>query len=68
MSIRAQILAETIARLEAERFQPMSPELPPAELPPITPAQARRNAQLLLDALDDDRALLAWVDRETGAA
>lgn len=60
-STRAQILAETLAWLEAERFAgPRRPELtpprahPPADPPPprITPEQAQRNAAELMAAID----------------
>lgn len=65
MSIRAQILEATVARLEAERFQPMSPEPPPQGPPPITEAQARLNAQRLLEALSDDPVVVAFADTHT---
>lgn len=68
MSIRAEILAETLARLEAERFAPpRRPNLTtsPAAPPPVTPAQATRNAELLLAALDGDVLLIDYAEKET---
>lgn len=57
MSPRDRILAETLARLEAERFAgPRRPELtppPPSPLPDISAEQAEANARVLLDALSD---------------
>lgn len=68
MSTREQILAETLARLEAERFQPMPPGPVHEPLPPVTTSQARRNAQLLLDAIGHDQVLADWAADQTGSA
>lgn len=62
MTSRGDILADTVARLEAERFQaPRRPDLTPARasgpaptpLPKITREEAQENARILLEAIDD---------------
>jgi hypothetical protein len=60
---RAQILADVLAHLEAERFAPVTPR-PSPELEPIMPAQAEANRQALEDALSGDPVVLAWLERE----
>jgi hypothetical protein len=62
---RAQILAEVLAHLEAERFAPVTPRPSPSpNLAPITAAQAEANRQALEDALTCDPVVLAWLERE----
>lgn len=71
---RAEILAEVLAHLEAERFAPVAPRppaRPPAQLDPITPEQAAANRQALEDALSgdalsNDPVVIAWIERKAG--
>lgn len=65
---RRQILAEVLARLEAERFAPPRPEPPPCSPlpPPVTDADAASNARRLLEAIGDDPVVAAWAEREAG--
>jgi hypothetical protein len=66
---RAEILTETLARLEAERFAgPRRVRYAPTSeqtLPPVTEAQAMTNAHRLMDALSDDPMVVAWAEKET---
>lgn len=68
MSIRGRILAETLARLEAERFSgPRRPEFsaPRPDPPPeVTAEQAADNAARLLAALDDDQTVIDFIERK----
>jgi hypothetical protein len=68
MSRRSDILAETLAHLEAERFSgPRRPEVQPAGgaalQPPVTAGEAERNAALLLAAITDDDTLIDFYER-----
>lgn len=58
---RAEILAEVLAHLEAERF---GPPVTPAALAPITTAQAAENRQTLLDATSDDPVVVDFRERQ----
>jgi len=63
---RRAILADTIARLEAERFQvPRRPETHTPRPAPVAPEQAEHNAQMLLDAIGNDPYLAGQADRRT---
>lgn len=66
---RRIILADTIARLEAERFAgPRRPDLTrhqPPVLPPVTADQARGNARVLLEALGDVEQVVHLRTRRT---
>lgn len=62
----AEIRAELVARLEAERFTAPQPRPQRWDEDPVTPEQAAVNRQILEDALSGDVVLMAWRDR--GAA
>jgi hypothetical protein len=68
---RDEILAETIARLEAERYapspRPVEELLHPTPTPgpaggyhPVTAAEAAHNRAVLAAAVGDDTTLIAW--------
>ncbi len=62
---RREILAETLARLEAERFQPMRRDEPRCKPPPpVSDGEAAAHARALMEALDDDPVIAAWAERE----
>jgi hypothetical protein len=56
---RARILADTIARLEAERYAPLPPR-PEPELTGWTPEEQAEHRAILLDALSGDSVVVAW--------
>lgn len=58
---RRQILAEVLAHLEAERFQPVAPR-PKPTLEPITAEQAAHNLRVLTDAIGSDPIAAAYWD------
>lgn len=57
---RKRILVDTIARLERERFRPMSPECCNSGPPPISDAEAAEHARVLMEALGDDIYAADW--------
>jgi hypothetical protein len=72
---RAEILADTIARLEAERYAPLPPR--PAHAtdqgpsrravhnnPGASPVEAAANLRLLMEAVHGDAVVVAFSDRE----